>query len=107
MLRVPLRSQHKQVGIHIGETNKFFARQPRERVVNSLVTPRLVCCNSLLYGAFDNNFAKFQNTAARMIMRVPKYSDITPVLKELHCLRSGYVSVFKVMQIVHKAVNCG
>ena len=72
---------------HIGQINKFLPRQTRERVVNALVTSRLDYCNSLLYGTVDKNFARLerlQNTAARLIMRVPKYTNITPLLKELH-----------------------
>ena len=74
---------------HIGQINKFQPRQTRERVVNALVTSRLDYSNSLLYGTADKNFARLhhlQNTAARLIMHVPNYSNITPVLKELHWL---------------------
>ena len=40
---------------HIGQINKFLPRQTRESVVNALVTSRLDCCNSLLYGTADKN----------------------------------------------------
>ena len=94
---------------HIGQINKFLPRQTRERVVNALVTSRLDYCNSLLYGTVDKNFARpqrLQNTAARLIMRVPKYSNITPVLKELHWLPVRERVCFKIMLLVHRAVNC-
>ena len=71
---------------HIGQINKFLPRQTRERV-NILVTSRLDYCNSLLYGTVDKNFARLQrlqNTAARLIKRVAKYSNITSVLKGLN-----------------------
>ena len=92
---------------HIGQINKFLPRQTRERVVNALVTSRLDYCNSLLYGTVDKNFARLQrlqNTAARLIMCVPKY-DITPVLKEFHCLLVREGVGFKKMLLVHRAVN--
>ena len=71
---------------HIGQINKFLPRQTRERV-NTLVTSRLDYCNSLLYGTVDKNFARLQrlqNTAARLIKRVAKYSNITSVVKGLN-----------------------
>ena len=84
---------------HIGQINKFLPSQTRERVVNALVTTRLDYCNSLLYSTVDKNFARLQrlqNTAARLIMRVPKYSNITPVLKELHWLPVRECVCFKI-----------
>ena len=92
---------------HIGQINKLLPRQTRERVVNALVTSRLDYCNSLLYGTIDKNFVKLQriqNTAARLITHVPKY-DITPVLKELHWLPVRERVCFKIMLLVHRAVN--
>ena len=71
---------------HIGQINKFLPRQTRERV-NTLVTSRLDYCNSLLYGTVDKNFARLQrlqNTAARLIKCVAKYSNIMSVVKGLN-----------------------
>ena len=77
---------------------------------NALVTSRLEYCNSLLYGTVNKNFARLQHlqyTAARLIMRMPKYSNITPVLKELHWLREFQERAsFKIMLLVNRAVNC-
>ena len=94
---------------HIGQINKFLPRQTRERVVNALVTSRLDYCNSLLYATVDKNFARIQrlqNTAARLIRRMAKYSNITSVLKELHWLLVLGLVCFKIMLLVHRAVNC-
>ena len=94
---------------HIGQINKFLPRQMRESVVNALVTSMLDYCNSLLYGTVDKNFARLQrlqNTAARLIKRVAKYSNITPVLKGLHWLPVRGLVCFKIMLLVHRAVNC-
>ena len=92
---------------HIGHINKFLPRQTR--VVNTLVTSRLDYCNSLLYGTVDKNFARLhrlQNTAARLIKCVAKYSNITSVLKGLHWLMVRGLVCFKIMLLVHRAVNC-
>jgi len=86
---------------HIGQINTFLRRQTRDRVVNTLVTPMLDYCNSLLYGTVDKNFVglqRLQNTAA-------EYSNITPVLKELHWLPVRERVCFKIMLLVHRAVN--
>ena len=53
---------------------------------------RVAYFHYLLYGTVDKNFARLQrlhNTAARLIMRVAKYSNITPVLKGLHWLKKS------------------
>ena len=78
-------------------------------MVNALVTSRLDYCNSLLYGTVDKNFARLQrlhNTATRLIMRVAKYSNITSVVKGLHWLLVRDHVCFKIMLVVHRAVNC-
>jgi len=92
----------------IGQINKFLPRQMGRGCSNALVTSRLEYCNSLLYGTVDKNFARLQhlqNTAARLIMRVPNYSNITPVLKELHWRLVWERACFKIMLLVHRAVN--
>ena len=74
-------------------------------MVNALVT----YCNSLLFGTVDKYFVKLQNlqnTAYGLIMHVPKYSNITPVLKELHWLPFRERVCFKIMLLVHRAGNC-
>ena len=94
---------------YIGHINKFLSRQTREMVGNTLVTSRIDYFSSLLYGTVDKNFVRLerlQNIAARLIMRVPKYSNITPVLKELHWLLVQEGVCFKIMLLVHRAVNC-
>ena len=56
-----------------------------------LVISRLDSCNSLLCG-FLNTLSKqlqrVQNSCARLIMMRPKRDHVTPLLKELPCLRS-------------------
>jgi hypothetical protein len=96
---------------HISQINKFLPIETRKRVINALVTSRLDYCNSLLYGTVDRNFVrlqKVQNTAARIIVGVPKYASITPVLRDLHWLPVRERARFKVLVLVHRAVNnCG
>ncbi len=69
-------------------------------MVNAQVTSKIDYFSSLLYGTVDKNFVRqkrLQNTAARLIMRVPKYANITPVLQELHWLPVRDSVCFKIM----------
>ena len=53
----------------------------------SLVTVRLDYCNSILYGSPDNSLyhlQKIQNTAARILARLPMFSHISATLFDLH-----------------------
>ena len=72
---------------------------------------RLDYCNSLMYGTMDTNFVRLQRiqkAAARLIVRVPKYASVTPVLRDLHWLSLRERAHFKVLELFHRAVNnCG
>ena len=67
------------------------------QLIHSLVTVRIDYCNSLLYGMPDSTLFQLQkvlNTAARIINKIPKFSHITDILKDLHWLpiRQGIIS---------------
>ena len=40
-----------------------------------------------------------------MLNRIPRRNQITPVLRELHCLRIHDRIIFKILLLIHKAVN--
>ena len=48
---------------------------------------------------------KVQNTAARIIKRIPRQNHITPILKELHWLPVKYRIEYKSLLITYKALN--
>ena len=53
------------------------------QLIHSLVTVRLDYCNSILYGFHDNSLyrlQKIQNTAARILARLPRFSHISATL---------------------------
>lgn len=93
---------------HIAKINKYLPRKTKERVVNAMVTSRIDYCNALLYGTTGKNLDKLQrvqNSAARLIMGVSKFDHVTPVLRELHWLPIRARIHYKIMVLVHKAVN--
>ena len=60
------------------------------QLIHSLVTVRIDYCNSLLYyGMPDSTLFRLQkdlNTAARILKKIPQFSHITDILKDLHWL---------------------
>ena len=48
---------------------------------------------------------RIQNQAARMLKRIPRRNHITPVLRELHCLKIHDIIIFKILLLTHKEVN--
>ena len=54
------------------------------QLIHSLVTVHIDYCNSLLYGMPDSTLFPVQrvlNTAARIVKKIPKFSNITDILK--------------------------
>ena len=67
-------------------------------LIHSLVTVRLDYCNSILYGLPDSSLyrlQKIQNTAARILARLPRFSHISATLFDLHWLQLGTESRLK------------
>jgi len=60
-------------------------------LVVSLVMPRLDYCNATLAGLPASQLSRLQsvlNAAARLIHRSSRYEHVTPLLRDLHWLRS-------------------
>ena len=65
-------------------------------------------CNSLLYGIQDkllNRIQRIQNYAARVVLRLHKFSHITPALATQHWLPVNRRIDFKIALLVYKALN--
>ena len=78
---------------------KYLTQQTCEQLVHAFVTSRIDYCNSLLYGLPAKQLDKIQrvqNTAARIIFRLPKFCHITPTLFSLHWLPVRYRIDFKI-----------
>ena len=80
----------------------------RNPLIHAFITARLDINNSLYLGVAGGLLDKLQvlqNAAARLIVRIPKHSHITPTLMELHWLPVRQRIKFKVLLTVFKALN--
>ena len=87
---------------------KYLTQQTCEKLVHAFVTSRIDYCNSLLYGLPAKQLDKIQrvqNTAARIIFRLPKFCHITPTLFSLHWLPIRYRIDFKICLLTFKAIH--
>ena len=78
------------------------------RLIHAFVTSRLDLYNSLLSGLPDsylNKLQRVQNSAARMINKIPKRSHITPTLIQLHWLPITARIQFKLLLITYKCLK--
>ena len=93
---------------NIRRIKKYLSRDNLLILVHAFITSRLDYCNSLFYGLPGKQISKLQrvqNAAARLVMDVPKYSHITPVLYELHWLPVHARIQFKVLLFAFKAIH--
>ena len=68
---------------NIRQIRKYLSRESTETRVHAFISSRLDYCNRLLFGLPQSQLDKLQrvqNTAARLICKLPRFSHITPVL---------------------------
>ena len=93
---------------NIGRIRKYLDQETCEKLVHAFITSKLDSCNSLLAGLPDTEISKLQrvqNTAARLVNRVKKNDNITPVLRQLHWLPVRFRIDFKILGLVYKALH--
>ena len=93
---------------NISKIRRFLSEEALKRVVHALVISRLDYCNSLFYGLPTKSIDRLQrvqNSAARLIKRVPRSQPITPTLMELHWLRVEKRITFKICTITYRCLN--
>ena len=87
---------------------KYLSQETCEQLVHAFITSRIDYCNSLLHGLPAKQLEKIQrvqNTAARIIFRLPKFCRITPSLFSLHWLPVRYRIDFKICLLTFKAIH--
>lgn len=93
---------------NIAKIRKSLTLEDTKTVVNALVTPHLDYGNSLLVGISKKLLHKLQvtqNSAVRLICKIPKRENITPSRKELHWLPISARIKFKIASMVWKIIN--
>ena len=93
---------------NISSIRKSLSKEVAAAVIHSYVISRLDYGNSLLYNAPVTQLAKLQkaqNAAARVLTGIPRFSHITPILKELHWLPVKERIMYKILLMTWKALN--
>ena len=87
-------------------TIRYLTPEACKSLVHALVTSCIDYCNSHLYGynqSLIHRLQLIQNYAARLIVRIPKYSHITPVIRTYigFQLQPGFTSRYSSFYCVH------
>ena len=93
----------------IRQIKKYITPKISESLIHSLVSSNLDYCNSLLYNTPNLRLKKLQqvqNCSARILTGTPKFSHITPVLRNLHWLPVRHRIEYKLLLQTYKILNC-
>ena len=94
-----INSVCKSTYFHLCNISSILSNDACSQLIHSLVTVRLDYCNSILYGLPDNSLyrlQKIQNTAARILARLARFSHMSAILFDLHWLPIRYRIRFKI-----------
>ena len=92
----------------IGQMSMFLNECSLKTLVSSFIFSRIDYCNSLLANQPTttlNKLQRFQNHAARLVLRKKKRDHITPMLRTLHWLPVPARLTYKIAILCHKCVN--
>ena len=92
----------------IKQIRKCLSEKATATLIHAFVTSHLDYCNSLLYVVpmcQIDRLQKVLNAAARVTRQVPRYKHLTPVLKSLHWLSSGFRIKFKIALLIFKTLK--
>ena len=92
----------------ISSTRRYLTEDAAKQLVTSCVLSRLDYCNSLLMGTPNSviqPMQKVQNTAAILILRVPRHQNCTPLLQQLHWLPISEWIKYKTACMCYNAIT--
>ena len=93
---------------NIGGIRNIISNDACAQLIHSLVTVRLDYCNSILYSLPDNSLyrlQKIENTTARILVRLPRFSHISATLFDLHWLPIRYRITFKMCILTYQSYH--
>ena len=89
----------------------FLPEGAAHTLVQANITSRLVYRNGILYGLPNiliGQVQRVQNCAVRVVKQAGRYTNTTPILKELHWLTIKYKKYrieYKIILLTFKALN--
>ena len=92
----------------IGRIRRYLTDDAAASLVHAFVTSRLDYANALLGKVPDchiKKLQKVQNTAARIVAKVPRREHIRPILHEMHWLPVSQRIQFKILLLCFKATT--
>ena len=93
---------------NIRRIKKYLSLDSLRIIVYALITSRLDFCNSFIWTTPNVQISKLervQNAAARLIMDIPMFPQVTPGLYELHMLPITYWIKFKILILPFKSIH--
>ena len=93
---------------NIRKIRQFLTKEATQILVQSLIISRLDYCNVLLAGLPASDIqplVRIQNDAARLVFNQPKFSHVTPLLRDLHWLPISARIKFKTLVLAYRAVH--
>ena len=92
----------------IRQIKKYISKDLTESLIHAFITSSLDYCNSLFYKLPKHQIQKLQrvqNSAARLLISIPKHHSITPHLKDLKWLKIEYRIIFKIALLTYKTLK--
>ena len=92
----------------IGHMSMFLNECSLKTLVSSFLFSRIDYCNALLANLPNTTLHKlqrFQNHAARLVLKKKKRDHITPMLRTLHWLPVSARMSYKIATLCHKCLN--
>ena len=89
----------------LASIRRFLTSTATATLVSAFVLSRIDYCNSLLFGStldVTSQLQRIQNYAARVILRLPKSSNITTHLKSLHWLPVKVRNTYKIVCLCYR-----
>ena len=93
---------------YVRRIRKYLSNQATQTLCHALIIGRIDYCSSILYGLPAKQIAKLQrlqNSAARLIFKIPRFCHILPILCTLRWLPVEFRIHFKIIIITFKAIH--